>query len=289
MRYWLAHGLNVGRKPFLFAVASCSIAIPQTQPSAARHFEAASIKPSGSADQRLSYNMFNIQSGGQFTVSNVTVKRLIQDAYRIKAFQISGGPGWIGSELFDIAAKPDGPVSPEQFQNMLQSLLAERFQLAVKRETEEMPVYALVVAKSGPKIKAVNEADPNIIDLSHSPIPQGASRPRVTVIRRGRLTAQGLDMASFANTLANFLGRTVFDKTGLMGMYDVKLEWKPDENQVALFGATGVPEGFGAPPLDWDGPSLLTALEEQLGLKLDSQKGPVDIFTIEHIERPSAN
>jgi bla regulator protein BlaR1 len=277
------------RVRLFLALASCGSAIPQTQPPPARHFEAASIKPSRSADQRLFYDMSNIQSGGQFTVSNITVKRLIQDAYRIKDFQISGGPGWIGSDVFDIAAKPDGPASYEQFQQMLQSLLAERFQLAINSDTREMPVYALVVGKNGPKFKAANESDPNFIDLSGRPIPQGGGRPRITIVRRGRLTAQGLNMAAFADNLANFLGRTVLDKTSLAGMYDLKLEWKPDENQVAMFGAMGVPEGFGAPPPDWDGPSLFSALEEQLGLKLESQKGPVDIFTIVHVERPSAN
>jgi bla regulator protein BlaR1 len=285
----LAHALKFGKRSILLAAASCGIAIPQTQPPVARHFEVASIKPSSSADQRLFYNMFNIQSGGQFTVSNITVKRLIQDAWRIKDFQISGGPGWIGSERFDIGAKPDGPVSVEEFQGMLQSLLADRFQLAIKENAKEMPVYALVVANGGPKIKGAHESDPNIVDLSDAPIPQSGNRPRVTIIRRGRLTAQGLAIASLANTLADILGRIVLDKTGLMGMYDIKLEWKPDENQVAMFGAMGVPDGFGAPPPDWDGPTLFTALEEQLGLKLDSQKGPVEIFTIEHVERPSAN
>ncbi len=97
-------------------------------------------------------------------------------------------------------------------------------------------------------------------------------------------------MAAFADNLANFLGRTVIDKTGLAGMYDKKIEWKPDENQGRNVRRDGVPEGFLArSPADWDGPSLFTALEEQLGLKLESQKGPVEIFTIEHVERPSAN
>src|SRR5579863_5941907 len=128
----------------LLALASCGIAIPQTQPLPTRHFEAASIKPSSSSDQRLFYNMSDIQSGGQFTVSNITVKRLIEDAYRIKDFQISGGPGWIGSELFDIAAKPDGPMNREQFQQTLQSLLAERFRLAIRTDTREMPRSAIL-------------------------------------------------------------------------------------------------------------------------------------------------
>jgi bla regulator protein blaR1 len=277
------------RVGLLLALASCGIATPQTQRSPTRHFEAASIKAGSSSDQRLFYNMSDIQSGGQFTVSNITVKRLIEDAYRIKDFQISGGPGWIRSDLFDIAAKPDGPVSYEQFPQMLQSLLAERFQLAIKSATREMPVYVLVAAKNGPKFNVAHESDPNFIDLSGRPTPPGGGRPRITIIRRGRLTAQGLNMAAFADNLANVLGRTVLDKTGLSRMYDIKIEWRPDENQIAMFGAMGVPEGFGAPPSDWDGPTLFTALEEQLGLKLESQKGPVEIFTIEHVERPSAN
>jgi len=173
---------------------------------------------------------------------------------------------------------------------MLQSLLAERFQLVLRRDTKEMPVYALVVAKNGPKFKDAHESDPNIPELSgRTDLPAGGPRPRVTFIRRGRLTIQGGNMPGLAAQLSNFLGRTVIDKTGLTGSYDLKLEWVPDENQVAAFQAIGVPEGAGAPPPDWHGPTLFTALEEQLGLKLDSQKGPVEMFAIERVERPSEN
>jgi bla regulator protein blaR1 len=96
-------------------------------------------------------------------------------------------------------------------------------------------------------------------------------------------------MTRLASELSDFLGRTIEDKTGLTGTYDLKLEWVPDENQVAMFQAIGVLEGFGVPPPDWPGPTLFTALEEQLGLRLDSQKGPVEMFAIEGIERPSEN
>jgi uncharacterized protein (TIGR03435 family) len=264
---------------------AASIACPQTQPK----FEVASVKPSNAADRRL---FFNVQPGGRFTVANCTAKRLIQEAYGIKAFQISGGPGWMGSDLFDIAAKAEGSTATnfDQIKLMLQSLLAERFQLVVRRDTKELPVYALVVDKNGPKFEAASESDPNIIDLSQRPdLAAGGARLHFTIIRRGRLTAQGTNMALLASQLANFLGRTVVDKTALSGTYDVKLEWVPDENQVAMFQAMGVPEGFGAPPADWQGPSLFAALQEQLGLKLESQKGPVEIFTIERIDRPSEN
>jgi uncharacterized protein (TIGR03435 family) len=172
---------------------------------------------------------------------------------------------------------------------MIQSLLAERFKLVVRRETKEMPMYALAVAKSGPKFKGVKESDPNIADPGgRSDLPPGV-RPRFMIVRRGRFTGQGIDMETLAWRLTGFLGRTVLDKTGLKAQYDLKLEWVPDENQIAMFQAMGVAEGNGAPPPDWQGPSLFTALEEQLGLKLDSQKGPVEMFVIEHVEKPSDN
>ena len=208
----------------------------------------------------------------QFSARNITVKKLMQSAYRLKDFQISGAPAWLGSDLYDINAKPEAPVQWEQMLQMIQSLLADRFQLVIRRETKEIPGYALIVAKNGPKLKPADEAAPKMIR-----------------IRRGLLTAPQAQMATLADQLSNFLGRNVVDKTGLTGQYDVKLEWVPDEYQVAMFGGMGVPEGFGAPAADWHGPSLFTALEEQLGLKLESQKGPVEMFAIERVERPSAN
>jgi uncharacterized protein (TIGR03435 family) len=160
----------------------------------------ASIRPSNSADRRL---FLDVQPGGRFIVRNFSVKRLIDWAYGIKDFQISGGPGWMGSDLFNL---------------MLQALLAERFQLAIRRETKNMPVYALVVAKNGPKFKDAKELDPNIVDLSKRPDLAGrGGRPRFRIIRRGRWTVQGGDMRLLASDLSNFLGRTVVDKTGRRG------------------------------------------------------------------------
>jgi len=260
-----------------------AITYAQTTPN----FEVASIRPSNSADHRP---LFDVQPGGRFIAKNVSVKRLIEWAYGIKNFQISGGPGWIGSDLFDISAKPESSANADKVDLMLQSLLAERFQLAIRHETKEMPVYGLGVAKNGPKFNDAKESDPNMVDLSKRPDLAGrGGRARFTMIRRGRLTAQGGDMRLLASELSNFLGRTVVDKTGLTGTYDLKLEWQPDENQVVMFQALGVPEGFGAPAPDPLGPSLFTALEEQLGLRLDSQRGSVETFIIERIERPSEN
>lgn len=258
------------------------IAYSQTQPS----FAVASIKPSNSADQRPLFKILP----EQVTASNVSVKRLIEIAYNIKDFQISGGPSWMDSALFDVNAKPEGTAKPDQLMPMLQSLLAERFKLIVRHDTKELPVYALVVAKNGPKFKDAHESDPNIPELNgRTDLPAIGSRMRVNIIRRGRLTTQGSDMATLSSQLSRFLGRSVVDKTGLKGSYDLKLEWVPDENQVANFQAIGVPEGAGAPPADWPGPTLFTALEEQLGLKIDSQKGSVEVLVVERVEKPSVN
>ena len=267
----------------VIAMILAPLALAQTAPS----FEVASIKPSNSTDRR---QFFNIQPSGQIALRNLTVKRLIAWAYDLKQYQISGGPGWIDSDLFDVSAKPESPAKPEVIKQMLQSLMAERFQLVVRRETREMPGYALVVAKNGPKFKEVQESDPNLIDLSARPDLAGrGGRPRIAIVRRGRLTIQGADMPLLVSQLSNILGRAVVDETGLTGTYDLKLEWVPDEYQVTMFQSLGVPDGFGAPAADWQGPTLFTALEEQLGLKLESQRGPVEMFLVESVQKPSEN
>jgi bla regulator protein blaR1 len=293
--------LSFGRKLLLAAggmamtvlpivIGLVNVPVSRAQASGPRaKFEVASIKQSNSADRRP---LLRVLPGGRFTAANVTVRMLLRQAFDIKDFQISNGPTWIGSELFDVDAKSESSSDdPGQFPLMLQSLLADRFHLVIRRDTKELPVYALVVASKGPKFRDAQQSDPNIVDLSkRSDLTAGGARPRFTIIRRGRFTAQGTNMEQFVSQLSNFLGRTVIDKTGLTGTsYDLKLEWKPDENQAAMFSSIGVPEGFGAPPPDWEGPTLFTALEEQLGLKLVSQKGPVEMFVIERIEKPTPN
>ncbi len=261
-------------KSLIVLLVAVGQANSQTPPIAPRKFEVASIKPSNSTDRRPFFDMTHVLSGGQFSASNVTVKRLIQLAYRIKDFQISGGPGWAGSDLFDIAAKPDGPAKPEEFQSMLQSLLAERFALLVRRETREMPVYALVIGKNGPKLKES----------------VAGSGPRMTKIRRGLIAAEGTTMAALSGNLSTLLSRTVADKTGLTGQYDLRIEWTPDENQTAMLAAEGVPETTNdTPPPDAFGPSLVTALQEQLGLSLESQRGAIKLLVLERIQRPTPN
>jgi uncharacterized protein (TIGR03435 family) len=237
-------------------------AVAQVRPS----FEVASIKPVNPEDRRL---LFSIQPGGRVLLKTL---KLIAVAYDVKLFQISGGPAWMGSDLFEITAKAEGSADYDQVMLMLQSLLADRFHLVTRRETREIPVYALLLAKNGPKFKEAKEPSPGR-----------------TTVRRGLMIGEGIGMATFIGPLSSFMERVVVDKTGLTGKYDLKMQWQPDENQVAMFQAMGVPEGFGAPPLDPLGPTLFTALQDQLGLRLESQKGPVEMLVIERVEKPTSN
>jgi uncharacterized protein (TIGR03435 family) len=253
--------------------------------SSSPSFEVASIKPSRSGDGRTRI-MF---SPDAFTVEGLSAKTLIGLAYNLRDFQISGGPGWIDSERYDINAKMDEPtieslrkLPPEQAREqrrlMLQSLLAERFQLKVSQSSKELPIYALVVAKSGAK-------------LSESAAPPAGSGPtgQRTMMRLepGQLTATAISISALVDRLSLEVGRKVVDKTGLEGRYDFTLHWTP-EQQAPLGGPGNGSEG--APPSsDSSGPSIFTALQEQLGLKLESAKGPVETIVIDRIERPSAN
>jgi uncharacterized protein (TIGR03435 family) len=266
-------------------------------------FEVASIKPNNSGDGRV---MIGLQPGGRFTATNVPLRLLIRNAYQLQDFQIVGGPSWIGSEHYDIVAKgedglpPEPPsldrTSPNRVQLMIRALLAERFQLVVHNETRELPIYALVLARSdgklGPQLQK-SEVDCNAVfaaargrgGMPPPPgPPQPGERPSCGIrIGMGNLAMGGTPLSQFANSLAMFTGRTVQDKTGLTGNYDVTLTWTPDQMPQRPPGA---PE---PPPIDPNGPSIFTAVQEQLGLKLESQKGPVAVLVIDRVERPKEN
>jgi uncharacterized protein (TIGR03435 family) len=194
---------------------------------------------------------------------------LITFAYNVKDFQLSGGPGWANSELYDIVAKGDGNATRPQLRLMLQALLKDRFKLALRRETKDVPIYELVVAKGGPKIQ----------EDTTSP------RQRLAMTGVGKLIAQKTLLSVFAEFLGTLTGRPVVDKTGLPSTYTFKLEWTP------AVGEAG-PPGPARPdvtPLDSSGPSLFSALQEQLGLRLQSAKGPVESLVIEAAEKPTEN
>jgi len=198
-------------------------------------------------------------SGGRLTVTNGSVKTLIRNAYDILSFQLSGEPRWLDTAMYDIVAATgrSEKISPDQLKLLLQNLLADRFRLRVHWETRETSGYALVAARDGPKFKESSAPEPGINTRKGSSAAQ--------------MKGTGEPIAILAGNLGNQLGRIVWDKTGLRGVYDWTLDWDPD------------------PTADSTLPSLLTALQEQLGLKLEPQKGPMETLVIDNVERPSVN
>jgi uncharacterized protein (TIGR03435 family) len=234
---------------------------------------------------------------------------LIGVAFGMRDFQILGGPAWINSSRFDIDAKVDDayaeqlktvprPQAQPQINLMLQQLLIDRFQLKVTHATKELPVYALVIAKGGSKLKESTPADAQQTTAQPATPPAGAGRGggpagpmrgggmRMSANGNGEMTLQGqmMPVSQLVTLLAQQTGRQVVDQTGLKGNYDFTLEYKSD---VGLGGAP-IPAATDA-AADAGGTSIFTAIQDQLGLKLDSTKGPVDTITIDSIEQPSEN
>ena len=282
---------------------------PQAPP--APSFEVASIKPNNSGDGRV---MLGNQPG-RFTATNVTLRMLIRTAYQLQDFQISGGPGWLASDHFDVVAKieagdpdvmPAGPPVPGQgptrLQLMIRSLLTERFKLAVHTETKEQPIYALVVARTDGRLgQNLKQSETDCAALMAANRGRGAGRgmpppgppqpgdpmPCGIRIGPGNLSVGGMPLAQFANSLAMFVGRVVLDRTGLTGNYDFTLTWTPDQMPQRAPGTPAdQPIRVNGVDIDPNGPSIFTAVQEQLGLKLDSQRGPVDMLVIDRAEHP---
>ncbi|HWE48355.1 MAG TPA: TIGR03435 family protein [Bryobacteraceae bacterium] len=236
----------------------------------AQVYEVASIKPSqggGPPGPRVS-------PGGRLNTTNTTLKSLIEFAYDVRSYEVSGGPLWLDSAGWDIVATPDQAINPsaknvDSFRLMVRALLSERFQLAVHRATKELNVYALVVAKDGLKLRESGEPEKPTDGRLH--------------ISNGLLVGQKIALKFVAPMLAEYLGRPVTDRTGLTGNYDFELRWTPDPTENPL------PTDAGQTPPDPGGPTLFTALQEQLGLKLESRKGPVEILIVDRAEKASEN
>jgi uncharacterized protein (TIGR03435 family) len=218
-------------------------------------------------------------------------------AFRIQPFQIVNAPGWADSDRFDIAAKGNGNPSPDDMQSMIRGLLAERFALAVHTETREMPIYALIVARGdgrlGPNLKESTTDCQALLGRGRAgvapgspqsvPSPANGSTPCGLRIGPGSLTAGGMALSQLATSLAPMTGRVIEDRTGLGARYDFELSWTPDQG----VGPGGSPRDVPAPPPSDGGGSLFTAIQEQLGLKLESTRGQVTVTVIDTVAPPT--
>lgn len=213
-------------------------------------FEAATIKPS---KPEIGHSGSHSRPG-RLVMDGQTLKSLICIAYNVKDFQVSGGPKWITEDRYDINAKAEGAANGDQLRQMLQTLLADGFQLVFHHEQKILPSFAMVPLKSGLKVQPVEGTDG-----SHS---SGS---------RGTLTVTGMSMAKFADSLTRQLGAPVTDQTGSPGAYNFKLEWSTDGDKDDLQSA------------------FLSALQTQLGVKLESRKLPVDTLVVDRAEKPSEN
>lgn len=232
-------------------------------------FEVATIKPSNPAQQG---KLFTVR-GRQVMTINTTVSDLVAFAYGLHARQIVHGPGWLETDKFDITGQPDVEGVPNQVQlrRLVQKLLTDRLKLTFHREQQELSIYALVVAPKGPTLTK-SSADPNGL-------------PSLLFRGLGSLPASNATMADLATVMQSaVLDRPVVDRTGLTGRYDFTLTWTPDETQFASMGVKVPPA-----PADAKAPGLFTAIQEQLGLKFEPAKAPVDVIVIDRVDRPSPN
>jgi bla regulator protein blaR1 len=238
-------------------------------------FEVASIKRNTSSELPMRIGPIG---RGSFMATNITLRELITMAYGLRDFQLSGAPGWLASERYDVSAKAATRAGREELTTMLQPLLEDRLRLKFHRESKEMPVYALTVAKPGKLMAAEGECGPD--DPLRGPC-------GFLFILPGHLMGQKAAISRLVDALSRLTDRVVVDRTGLAGAYDIKLQYTPD-----VAPPPGAGDGPGMPtlpPVDPNGPSLFTALQEQLGLKLESQKGAVSILIIDHVDRPAGN
>ncbi len=264
------------------------------QPALRPKFEVVSIKPAGD----FGSNMWLNQRPDGFT-GTVSLELLIQRAYGVRQFQIAGGEDWMKSERYVLDAKGEGKSGHDQLSLMVQSLLEDRFALKIHRETRELPVYNLVIAKGGPKLPSphpgacVEAGDPPVELTGGRMTPPGnAPTPLVKCGGLGitletggtRMYGGKIDMPELVRVLSTSVGRKIIDKTGYTALFDVQLRFVPDGDTPLL-----PPPPPGAEPPDLLNPSIFNALPTQLGLRLESAKGPVDVIVIDHADRPTAN
>jgi bla regulator protein blaR1 len=300
----IVHKLNFTRKLLLGAALAVSIALPivlglfnATQNRAeaqiadttanAPAYNVISIKVNRSGDKLLPVRF--LVSPEKLTIEGTTLQSLIEEAYGVQAYQISSAPGVLDSERYEIEAKTDKSVADQlnglnsaqsmaANRRMLQQLLADRFKLTLHSEAKILPQYALTIAEGGPKLQKASPGD-TYTNGAQDPLGHKGAGMMFMGGNGGPLTGQGVSISSLTGVLSRQLGRTVVDQTGLTGNYDFTLKWTPDKSQR---GPDGTPS-----PATLN--SIATAVEEELGLKLEAQTGPVQILVIDHVEAPSEN
>jgi uncharacterized protein (TIGR03435 family) len=273
-------------------------------------FEVASVKPNVSSEKNA---FIQLQQGGRLVVRNIPLKTIITWAYQLRQDdeRLVGSPDWIQAEKFDIDAKaPEGVAlgtigrvgGPSPGLLILRAILAERFQLKMRTETREMPIYALVTANQdgrlGPKLTRSDtdceqvRADRRAGRATFSPAPPGSVPLCAYTMFNNRIAYGDQPLAELADYLSGRMQRLVVDRTGLTGRFDFEVIWTPDQPPPAdaperiVVGGAEI-DLTGGVKYDPNGPALLTALREQLGLKIESTRGPVDVFVIERVERPT--
>jgi uncharacterized protein (TIGR03435 family) len=252
-------------------------------PLRAQTFEVASIKQNNSPSTTMK---FPFPSGGRFTGTNLSLKTLISFAYSVQGFGIAGAPAWLNSDRYDVNAQAaDTNVGTEQYRRMLQALLADRFKLQAHHESREAPIYAILPARNGSRLHEAREG--SCVDGN---LPRAAPQPghEVPIVcgsfftGPASLDVRKMSMSQIAGTLSILFGRPVVDKTGFTGTYDFHIEFSPEG--VGLVPGRGAGFDVASAPDDTR-PNIFTVLQQQLGLKLESQRAPEDVLIIDHLER----
>lgn len=273
--------LSAVQKLVLAAAAVAAVATPmligviQAQNTDTLVYDVASIRPADPNERNV---RIGSSPGGDFQATNASVRQLVTFAYNIRDFQLSGGPGWINTERFNIVTRLDQPeplpdpatITVSQIESRIgrnrermRNLLKERFQLVVHRDTKELPVYALTIGKNGHKLTPVEEGKGRGPNLRRS---------------RGGISGTAVTMQLVKMGFSDLLGRPVIDETGLTGAFDFKLEWTEE-----------TPPADSSQPIPLAGESVFTAIQEQLGLKIESKRGMVDTIVVDKVEKPSEN
>jgi uncharacterized protein (TIGR03435 family) len=264
----------------LLCAAGAAVAAAQSAPGPS--FEVASIKINASGDENFG---FTPRPGGVLVATNVTPRHIVTFAYSMQNSRVEGGPDWLDSVRFDITAKASDAATQEQMLLMLRTLLADRFKLVMHVEARDTPIFALIRARAdgrpGPQLRSSATID---CDAARAAQARGAAlaasdgRPICGGrTRAGVITAGAVSMEELARNMSRLVGGMIIDRTGLTGRYDFDLKFTPEADLTAMAAARGEPGAL---------PSLFVALEEQLGLKLESQRAPVEVVVIDSIQRP---